>query len=679
MSGQPYKRITDVEKFRNQYLNNLNLRTQLDDTVHQAVKNYKATGALPAVSQMKDNRTTSEKLADTERLKVELAGSLAKVSSLQFGDAVVQRIISSPLNQDNSLLIFASQRINDIVERLSRIYTYGIKGDTNDIQQIVNFIAKMYEDKNSLANSTRDFLNNNINSNIGGFTAGGNQFSKTLSTLKSLESKLKEISNYLVYENILEDEQRRRIQNINIVIDILLKIIPKDIFFMTHIDNYIVNFNINTPDRRLYDIVIKYKDYISTNIPNLTNINIIYNKLIKYFDEVRKSMPGLINQMMIVTNNNREGINDIEARNKLELLAKSSALNMKSLTEALVNLEGVIIPSTEWNINTIQELYRDMDDSNMIAIVRREEEDREIGDVNFSDDATIPGNNQPIINQPVVNQPVVNQPDDRDLVNPGQQQRARQINNLVDEMYDAFDIYQWLELINQVSERYNIPNDGEDITPEMIKELLINDPNYNVGQFAIGGLGLRSKINKRGRGRPKGSGIKKKYAETVNSSISNSGIEPERRFIKFGRYLLNTKKLNDGILAIKRPSGNGIAEFPSQRISNNFRKVVKTMIGGGNPSFSDLEVLSEPERLYLHKLASKADIVDKFNIPTPSKTKYEQDIHEFEVMKGEIMSGNDSKELIKKFKLHILKLSKLGALPKAEVHDILETLVELGY
>ena len=143
--------------------------------------------------------------------------------------------------------------------------------------------------------------------------------------------------------------------------------------------------------------------------------------------------------------------------------------------------------------------------------------------------------------------------------------------------------------------------------------------------------------------------------------------------------MINTKKLNDGILAVKRPSGNGIVEFPSQRISNNFRKVVKTMIGGGNPSFSDLEALSEPERVHLHKLASKADIIDKFNIPTPSKTKYEQDIHDFEVMKGEIMSGNDSKELIKKFKLHILKLSKLGALPKAEVQDILETLVELGY
>jgi hypothetical protein len=684
MSGQPYKRITDVEKFRNQYLNNLNLRTQLDDTVHQAVKNYKATGALPAVSQMKDNRTTSEKLADTERLKVELAGSLAKVSSLQFGDAVVQRIISSPLNQDNSLLIFASQRINDIVERLSRIYTYGIKGDTNDIQQIVNFIAKMYEDKNSLANSTRDFLNNNINSNIGGFTAGGNQFSKTLSTIEGLKSKLKEISNYLVYENILEDEQRRRIQNIITVIDILRHILPRDIFFMSAIDNYIIKFNINTPDRRLYDIVISYKDYITTNIPNITNINIIYNKLIKYFDEVRKSMPGLINQRMIVDYNDREDIIDNEAINKLELLEKSFALNMKSLTEALVNLEGVIIPSTEWNINTIQELYKNIRDSDVFRVVRQGVEDGEIDDVNFSDDSNIP-------QQPVVNQPILNQPDNnRDLVNPGQQQRARQINNLVDEMYDAFDMYnmdQWLELINQVSERYNIPNDGEDITPEMIKELLINDPDYNVGQIAVGGLGLRSKIitkgnnkiSKRGRGRPKGSGIKKKYAETVNSSISNSGIEPERRFIKFGRYLLNTKKLNDGILAIKRPSGNGIAEFPSQRISNNFRKVVKIMIGGGNPSFGDLEVLSEPERLYLHKLASKADIVDKFNIPTPSKTKYEQDIHEFEVMKGEIMSGNDSKELIKKFKLHILKLSKLGALPKAEVHDILETLVELGY
>jgi hypothetical protein len=47
-------------------------------------------------------------------------------------------------------------------------------------------------------------------------------------------------------------------------------------------------------------------------------------------------------------------------------------------------------------------------------------------------------------------------------------------------------------------------------------------------------------------------------------------------------------------------------------------------------------------------------------------------------MRGEIMAGNDNKELLKKFKLHILKLSKSGTLPKREVQEILEDLLELG-
>ena len=56
-----------------------------------------------------------------------------------------------------------------------------------------------------------------------------------------------------------------------------------------------------------------------------------------------------------------------------------------------------------------------------------------------------------------------------------------------------------------------------------------------------------------------------------------------------------------------------------------------------------------------------------------------EDIHEFEVMKGEIMAGNDNKELIKKFKTHILRLSREGTLPKKEVSEIMEILLELGH
>ena len=43
------------------------------------------------------------------------------------------------------------------------------------------------------------------------------------------------------------------------------------------------------------------------------------------------------------------------------------------------------------------------------------------------------------------------------------------------------------------------------------------------------------------------------------------------------------------------------------------------------------------------------------------------------------MAGNDNKDLVKKFKLLIVKLSKQGLLPKNEVGELLSDLAMLGY
>jgi hypothetical protein len=78
-------------------------------------------------------------------------------------------------------------------------------------------------------------------------------------------------------------------------------------------------------------------------------------------------------------------------------------------------------------------------------------------------------------------------------------------------------------------------------------------------------------------------------------------------------------------------------------------------------------------------VSKKSGITDKISVPTPSKDSMDQDIHSFNVMKGEILAGNDSSMLIKKFKLLLLKLSKNGTLPKKEASEIMEDLIQLGY
>ena len=173
------------------------------------------------------------------------------------------------------------------------------------------------------------------------------------------------------------------------------------------------------------------------------------------------------------------------------------------------------------------------------------------------------------------------------------------------------------------------------------------DPDSH--KYKIGGLGMK-----------KGRGLSSDYRD-------------------FGINKINHKKLDDGILTVRRKSNTNIPDMPSKRISRKLQKIIKHISGGGIPDYNDLNNLEDGEKDYLHKLISKSNMNERLSVPAPSKDQEEKDFHQFEVMKGEIMSGNDSKELVKKFKVLILKLSKQNVLPKNEVQELLEDLLSLGY
>jgi hypothetical protein len=185
------------------------------------------------------------------------------------------------------------------------------------------------------------------------------------------------------------------------------------------------------------------------------------------------------------------------------------------------------------------------------------------------------------------------------------------------------------------------------------------------------GAGLKKRV-----GRPKGSGIIKPISERIDKT---KGITQGHTHVPFGKYIINKNKLENDILLFKHSKGYGIVGYPMKKVSSNFGSVMRTIAGGGIPKFEDFNRLSEEEKDYLHKVSEKAGILDKLSIPQPSKDKLEQDIHQFEVMKGEILAGNDSPEVIKKFKLILLKLTKTGTIPKREGMEMMEELLTLGF
>lgn len=162
----------------------------------------------------------------------------------------------------------------------------------------------------------------------------------------------------------------------------------------------------------------------------------------------------------------------------------------------------------------------------------------------------------------------------------------------------------------------------------------------------------------------------------VNDAI---GIQQTPRYIKFGKYLINTKKLEDGKLSLRTLNGGGVSKFPVYTMSHPFRKIVKKIVGGELPSKEQMSQLSDSEKQYLKRVYNETELDKKIKIPAPSKDREDKEIHKFNTLKGEIMAGNDSKILISQFKAMLIKMKNSGYLDKQEADDVLQHLDNIEY
>ena len=186
-----------------------------------------------------------------------------------------------------------------------------------------------------------------------------------------------------------------------------------------------------------------------------------------------------------------------------------------------------------------------------------------------------------------------------------------------------------------------------------------------------------------------GSGVRPKmkkltkvmHGKGFNTSLVdyNQGIQSVKKFVPFGRYLINRHRLNDDVISISRPSGNRIKDFPSRRVSQNLCKVFKQIVGKGHASFEDLEILNDEERSYLYNIAKASNLLEKIDIPAPPQDKTDELVNKYEILKGQILAGNDNREMVKEFKESLLRLSELKLMPKSQTREILMDLTSMGY
>ena len=124
---------------------------------------------------------------------------------------------------------------------------------------------------------------------------------------------------------------------------------------------------------------------------------------------------------------------------------------------------------------------------------------------------------------------------------------------------------------------------------------------------------------------------------------------------------------------LKSPSGAAVSKIPTEAISHYMAKAVRSIGSGLSPSLSDFNSLTETEKKKLHHISTHSRVTH--NIPNPKLNDDEADLNRFNILRGEIVAGNDSSTLKKEFKGLLMKFMKEGRLPRQQVNEILAELL----
>lgn len=175
-----------------------------------------------------------------------------------------------------------------------------------------------------------------------------------------------------------------------------------------------------------------------------------------------------------------------------------------------------------------------------------------------------------------------------------------------------------------------------------------------------------------------GYGLSKRPGK-VEIDMSKGIRNTSPTYIPFGKFIINPSKLSRGLFEVRTLNGGKLGKYPDRELSPSLTKIMRRMLDDRMPDEYDFNEMELEDQNFLFNLAKDAKINDRLNIPTPKLSKESEEMNRFEILKGEIVAGNDNKELVKEFKQMLLRFSNDGRIKKNEAREILMDLTALGY
>lgn len=164
--------------------------------------------------------------------------------------------------------------------------------------------------------------------------------------------------------------------------------------------------------------------------------------------------------------------------------------------------------------------------------------------------------------------------------------------------------------------------------------------------------------------------VQPKFTSMVGKGLSIKEDEPS--YIEFGKFALSKNHLNKGQLCVRSiKNGNYNPSLPTCEISEDFVDILENFLQTEKLNERALKKLDKKEKNLFSTLLNKSGLYGKYKIKVAKSEEEIEEEERFNLVKGEIIAGNDNPEIVKELKRFLMKFVLEGRIPKREAHELL--------
>lgn len=197
--------------------------------------------------------------------------------------------------------------------------------------------------------------------------------------------------------------------------------------------------------------------------------------------------------------------------------------------------------------------------------------------------------------------------------------------------------------------------------------------------------GLRATSPSSGSGVRKARDRLKPVFYKIGAGINTAQRPHKNRFNRqpnFGNYCISITALQKGFLTLQYPSGAAVPQFRKQLISSDLHRIISDILFDNKFEESSYQKLEETEKKLFDDLIRFAKLDVKDNLLLYRHKKYyddehNRDVNRFNLLRGELIAGNDSPEIIKELKSLLFKLSETRSISRADYNIIMRKIMTL--